>query len=663
MAGVSQTNRSNSADADGVSTVFNFTFFVYSSDDIKVYSVLDDVLTPITTGITKAINSSFIGGTVTFNTAPADAVGEILIRREVPYTQETEFADITRYKETAIEAALNAIVLQVQQLAAESALSLRYNETAGITDAIIEEPVDGSALVFDGTTGRIRAGATADDIEDAEENAVIAAAAASSATSSASAAAASAAAANAAVQSALWRDVVFVSASTVLDSTYNGKLVRVDTSGGARTITLPQISGLTTPFNVGIEKQTSDGNAVTVARSGSDTIDGGTSKALSSQGAGACFVADTDPSPDEWSALEFGPVDTTVFALKGANTDITSLGALTNINGGQLGGLRNKLINGDFRRWDYATTYSLATSATYGSANRWAVQGGSAAGIFNRDTSIDNGLGFQYNAKLGRNNGSSSTTQIIMAQVLETVNSIPLAGKAVTLSFYAKKGANYSGASSIFGAQINSGTGTDDSAQNLINGVWTGNNLVASGNATLTSSWQRFQYTGTVPSSAKQVGVEFSYTPVGTAGADDNVYIAGCQLEVGSNATVFEDRGECIEKLLCARYLPYYDFPANEVQAGFGQATGNNAITLGLVFPVETRKAPTGITVSGAAHFSISKASGSTVCNSVTFASNASTKKLGRIDAAVATTPFTADTCLFLVANQAASIRFDGCEL
>ena len=171
MAGVSTTNSSNSADADGSATVFNFTFFVYSADHIKVYSVLDDVLTPITTGITKAINSNFIGGTVTFSVAPADAVGEILIRREVPYTQTTEFADITRYKETAIEAALNTLCLEIQQLAEDGSLSLKYNESSSVTDATVEEPVADAMLKFIGTTGRVGAGATSTQIENAAANA------------------------------------------------------------------------------------------------------------------------------------------------------------------------------------------------------------------------------------------------------------------------------------------------------------------------------------------------------------------------------------------------------------------------------------------------------------------------------------------------------------
>lgn len=155
MAGVTQTNRFNSASADGSTTVFNFTFFVYSEADIKVYSVLNDVETEITSGITKAINSSFIGGTVTFDTAPLAAVGEILIRREVAYEQTTEFADLTRRKESAIETALNNIVLQVQQLASDSGLALQYGETGSVTNAVLGSPTDGYILKFDGTTGRV----------------------------------------------------------------------------------------------------------------------------------------------------------------------------------------------------------------------------------------------------------------------------------------------------------------------------------------------------------------------------------------------------------------------------------------------------------------------------------------------------------------------------
>lgn len=155
MAGVPDTPSFSIATADGVTTVFSFVFIVFSADDIKVFSVLNDVETEITSGITKAINSSFIGGTVTFSIAPDAALGKILIRREVAYEQTTEFADITRYKETAIEAALNNIVLQIQQLRSSITLSPMYSESASVTDLVIGTPIDGALLSFDGADGRI----------------------------------------------------------------------------------------------------------------------------------------------------------------------------------------------------------------------------------------------------------------------------------------------------------------------------------------------------------------------------------------------------------------------------------------------------------------------------------------------------------------------------
>lgn len=119
------------------------------------------------------------------------------------------------------------------------------------------------------------------------------------------------AAAEALVNSTLWRDVIFVTAADspiTLDSTDNGTLYSVDTSAGAVTINLPEIAVVGTPFNVGIKKATSDGNNVTINRAGTDTIDGATSKSLTTSGQGATLVADTDTSPDRWTAADFGAV-------------------------------------------------------------------------------------------------------------------------------------------------------------------------------------------------------------------------------------------------------------------------------------------------------------------------------------------------------------------
>lgn len=59
------------------------------------------------------------------------------------------------------------------------------------------------------------------------------------------------------------------------------RLLLVDTSGGAVTLTLPPSADAGGPITM--KKTTSDGNAATLARAGSDTIDGGTAYAITAQ--------------------------------------------------------------------------------------------------------------------------------------------------------------------------------------------------------------------------------------------------------------------------------------------------------------------------------------------------------------------------------------------
>jgi hypothetical protein len=136
---------------------------------------------------------------------------------------------------------------------------------------------------------------------------------ASNASTSATNAAASAVAAAASVASVMWQDVVFKvfsdSPITIGVSDY-GKLFAIDCSSGAVAVTLPAIAGLNLvlPWAVGIKKTDTSGNAVTVTRASTDTIDGNTTKIISVTDSGAVFVPDTDPAPDEWTTADFGGI-------------------------------------------------------------------------------------------------------------------------------------------------------------------------------------------------------------------------------------------------------------------------------------------------------------------------------------------------------------------
>jgi hypothetical protein len=101
---------------------------------------------------------------------------------------------------------------------------------------------------------------------------------------------------------------VFGDSPITLDSTNKGNFINCDCTGGNISITLPQISTLTTTstFPLIIKKTDASANTVTINRAATDTIDGATSVTLSDQNAGYFLFADDTQSPDTWATALFG---------------------------------------------------------------------------------------------------------------------------------------------------------------------------------------------------------------------------------------------------------------------------------------------------------------------------------------------------------------------
>jgi hypothetical protein len=224
--------------------------------------------------------------------------------------------------------------------------------------------------------------------------------------------------------------------------------------------------------------------------------------------------------------------------------------------------------------WQRGTSLSVPASTGAYTADRWQIAtNANQASTVSRQTTSDttNLPSIQYCLRFQRNSGQTGTGPLGLAQSFETVNSIPLAGKTVTFSFYARKGTNYSATSNGLAVYLVSGTGTD---QDRIDGSYTGDNTSITSTVTLTATWQRFTLTGTLPTTATEIAPYFIYTPTGTAGAADYFEITGCQLELGSTATTFARCGSTIggELSLCQRYYQKsYDqatTPGSAVAAG-----------------------------------------------------------------------------------------------
>jgi hypothetical protein len=260
-----------------------------------------------------------------------------------------------------------------------------------------------------------------------------------------------------------------------------------------------------------------------------------------------------------------------------------------------LTGFRNRIINGDMRidqRNAGASSVPATGSYTYTSLDRYFTSVNTpATSTAIRSTSAP--ATFLYSLKIGRS-GSGTAGLNTLGQVIETDNSKDLAGSSVTLSFWARVGA--SATFSSLDAYVYSGTTTDQSALSL-RGGWTGQATVASTTVTLTTTWTKFSFTGAVGSSALQLAAQFVFTTVGAAGADDNLYITGVQLEAGSTATDFERRPIGTELALCYRYLPFFTL-SNATIGIIGQASATNIAYYTLPFQNTARTSPTGITLT-----------------------------------------------------------------
>lgn len=217
--------------------------------------------------------------------------------------------------------------------ASTSATAASTSQGAAATSATAAA---GSATAASGSATAAATSATA-----AATSATTATGAATSATSSSTSAstaatnaANSAATALAAANSAGWTKVGFMthagSPYTVQQSD-GGTLFSVDTSGGAVTINLPQISGLVTPYVVGFKKETGDGNAVTINCGGADVLDTGLTSASIASVQGMTLLPHPT-SPVEWLTSNWGGAAYTAslgVKLNGADIELNFPGLST----------------------------------------------------------------------------------------------------------------------------------------------------------------------------------------------------------------------------------------------------------------------------------------------------------------------------------------------
>jgi hypothetical protein len=218
----------------------------------------------------------------------------------------------------------------------------------------------------------------------------------------------------------------------------------------------------------------------------------------------------------------------------------------------------NALINSDMRYAQYNPSGVQFTNTRRSRfpVDRWiCFRGGDFLGMYGNRVSTFGGVpGIQNCLRISRGVGDANSTAAFVCQNVETLYAIPWAGKLVTLSFWAKKGAGFTSTNGGIYAAINVGTGTDES----VRVGYTGYQQLVGGVTAITDTWTRYSYTMAIPSNVTEFSPIFEWTSANATGAANEFYeITGIMLNEGPVAAQFtlHAGNHASELAACQRYF------------------------------------------------------------------------------------------------------------
>jgi hypothetical protein len=289
---------------------------------------------------------------------------------------------------------------------------------------------------------------------------------------------------------------------------------------------------------------------------------------------------------------------------------------------------RQAIINGNFDVWQRGTSVAMTADNAY-TADRWYCETATAG--TDKTVSREDGTGVNGSYYCARVKMVSDVDELLtFSQALESQDSIKFRGKKVTLSFYARGGAEFVADNPTLVSKIATGKGTNQKVlafTTLADGV--------AQNNTLTTSWQKFTCTTTnvIASDITQIGVSFAFTHAGSGTTTNYFEITQVQLCAGDVALPFMPKSYEEELRACQRYCFVPDCSAATSLIGIGSAASTTIIGIKVKLPVTMRTAPT-ITAT-ATDFFLSDGVGAGIDLS-SIALFSATKDLVEIDARVA---------------------------
>ncbi len=294
---------------------------------------------------------------------------------------------------------------------------------------------------------------------------------------------------------------------------------------------------------------------------------------------------------------------------------------------------KNKIINGDFGVWQRGTSFTIGANGFTADRWYWDLTTAIPTGTISRQTFTPGTApvagyegSFFLRTNITANNGCPVFVQ---SQRIEDVRT--LAGQTATISFWAKADAATSlniTADQIFGSGGSSTVST------------------TVGSPSLTTSWQRFSYTISVPSmSGKTIGTNsylallFLLPTSGGVIRNGTYDIWGVQVEAGSVATPFTTATGTIQGELAACQRYYWVLQDTQyLSLGLGNYPEATKFRIPVQYPVTMRTAPTLSAPSGSGLYSIIKGAGNDDFNDLAISSASKLNALIGTDANVSGT-------------------------
>ena len=136
---VSTTNTRAELNGNGSAGPFQCGFRVLANSDLQVY--VDGVLKSLTTHYTVANAGTTTNATVTFTAGnfPASGTANVVLVRNVPNTQTTNYQNNTALDAETLETSFDKGTMQIQQLSSGTDRALKFDDTVtGVTSSVTD---------------------------------------------------------------------------------------------------------------------------------------------------------------------------------------------------------------------------------------------------------------------------------------------------------------------------------------------------------------------------------------------------------------------------------------------------------------------------------------------------------------------------------------------